>query len=185
MSKLAFGVNLGSVTLTIMALIFSWRFPEARIWPPKHEKSGGQAIMLILFSTAALSLILLGIFDGGSYIIPRGLRFLGFVLGIVGNLMALWAMVTLGIGSTAGKEDRLVRAGPYRYSRNPQYVGFIIGLVGWGFLANSLLTLVASLFSIIPLVLVPFVEEPWLQIKYGLAYNQYRLETPRFLSWRR
>jgi len=100
---------------------------------------------------------------------------------MTGNILSLWAVITLGAGSTTGSADGLVRAGPYRYSRNPQYVGFIIGLIGWGLLTNSALAIKASLLAVIPLVIVPGVEEPWLQRKYGKAWDEYMIETARFL----
>lgn len=56
----------------------------------------------------------------------------------------------------------LVRRGPYRFSRNPQYVGFIVGLIGWVFLSSSRLALPASFAGVIPLIVVPFAEEGWL-----------------------
>jgi protein-S-isoprenylcysteine O-methyltransferase Ste14 len=102
-------------------------------------------------------------------------------------------MAVLGMASTFGMERKrsgtsgdegvLVRRGPYRFSRNPQYVGFIIGLIGWAFVTSSALTLVVSLVGVVPLVLVPFAEEPWLAAKYGSAYEEYRRAVPRFISF--
>ena len=83
------------------------------------------------------------------------------------------------------EEGQLVRRGPYRFSRNPQYVGFMAALVGWAFVASSGLTLVASLAGTIPLVLVPFAEEPWLATRLGAAYEEYRRTVPRFISLRK
>jgi protein-S-isoprenylcysteine O-methyltransferase Ste14 len=105
-------------------------------------------------------------------------------LWLAGDLLALWAMATLGVTPTAGDEGVLVRRGPYGFSRNPQYVGFIIGLVGWGLMANSALTLIATSVGIIPLVLVPFAEEPWLLAHHGAAYEEYRRAVPRFVGFK-
>ena len=78
----------------------------------------------------------------------------------------------------------LVRRGPYGLSRNPQYLGFIIGLIGWALMANSALTLIASIVGIISLVLVPFAEEPWLLARHGAAYEEYKRTVPRFVRVR-
>ena len=76
-----------------------------------------------------------------------------------------------------------MRRGPYGFSRNPQYLGFIVGLMGWGVMADSLFALVVCIAEIVPLVLVPFAEEPWLLARHGVAYEEYRRAVPRFISW--
>lgn len=38
-------------------------------------------------------------------------------------------------------------------------------------MADSLFTLVVCIVGIVPLVLVPFAEEPWLLMRHGLAYG--------------
>ena len=138
----------------------------------------------------------------------------GIPLWCGGNVLATWAVAALGMASTFGVERKrsgtfgiegkqsgtfgmegkrsdssgdggaLVRRGPYRFSRNPQYVGFIIGLIGWAFVASSALTLVVSLVGVVPLVLVPFAEEPWLAARYGAAYEEYKRTVPRFIFFK-
>jgi protein-S-isoprenylcysteine O-methyltransferase Ste14 len=93
-------------------------------------------------------------------------------------------MVVMGFATSFGDESTLIRRGPYRFSRNPQYVGFISALIGWGFLTSSGLTLVASSVGIIPLILVPFAEEKWLLARYGAVYEEYKRAVPRFVSLR-
>jgi len=60
-----------------------------------------------------------------------------YPLGLAGNALALWAIAALGIAPTSGDESMLVYRGPYRFSRNPQYVGFIAALIGWALLTNA------------------------------------------------
>ncbi len=92
------------------------------------------------------------------------------------------AMIVLGIVPSFGSESALVRRGPYRFSRNPQYVGFIVGLIGWVFLSSSRLAAVASLAGMVPLIAVPFTEEGWLLARHGAAYEEYRRGVPRYVS---
>jgi protein-S-isoprenylcysteine O-methyltransferase Ste14 len=59
-------------------------------------------------------------------------------------------------------------------------VGFILALAGWGLLTASGPGLIACLAGILPLLLVPFAEEPWLEERYGPAYKEYKRTVPRF-----
>ena len=141
--------------------------------------------MLVLFIVSAGGVILLGLVDWSRFIIPAWIRIaVGVPLWLAGNILALWAIAALGVTPTSGDEGALVRRGPYGFSRNPQYLGFIIGLIGWALMANSALTLIASIVGIVPLVLVPFAEEPWLLARHGKAYEEYRRTVPRFISFK-
>ena len=141
--------------------------------------------MLILFIVSAGGVILLGLTDWSRSIIPAGIRIVvGVPLWLAGNILALWAIAALGVAPSSGDEGALVRRGPYGFSRNPQYLGFIIGLIGWALMADSALTLIASIVGIIPLVLVPLAEEPWLLDRHGAAYKEYKRTVPRFVLFK-
>ncbi len=186
MNSAIFTLTLAAELLTTVAVAISIARPRRRIWPPRHPHSWGQPLMLILFFISGGGVILLGILDWDSLNLPVWVRVgAGMPLGIAGNGLALWAVATLGIASTAGEAGALTRRGPYRFSRNPQYVGFILALAGWALITNSALTLLVSLAGIIPLVLVPFAEEPWLLEKYGATYAEYRQAVPRFIGLKR
>jgi len=139
--------------------------------------------MLTLFIISGVGVILLGVLDWGGFIVPLWVRVaIGLPLGLVGNALAIWAIASLGIGPTSGDEVSLIYRGPYRFSRNPQYVGFILALVGWALMTNSALVHIASLAGIFPLLLVPFAEEPWLMERHGSVYTEYMRTVPRFLA---
>ena len=142
--------------------------------------------MWFLFAVSAAGVVTLGVIDWGSLDLPLWMRgAIGVPLWSGGSAIASWAMVVLGMAPTFGRERGLNRRGPYRFSRNPQYVGFILGLIGWSIVTGSKLTLATSLVGVIPLVLVPFAEEPWLKDRYGAAYEEYQRTVPRFLGQRR
>jgi protein-S-isoprenylcysteine O-methyltransferase Ste14 len=142
--------------------------------------------MWLLFLASAAGVMALGLADWWSLALSPWLRFgLGLPLWAAGHGLALWAMITLGLATSFGGQGALVRRGPYRFSRNPQYLGFILALLGWPLLAASALTLLASLVGIVPLLLVPLAEEPWLAARHGPAYRAYTRAVPRFLPLRR
>ncbi len=139
--------------------------------------------MLFLFILSGTGVILIGILDWNSVDFPLWLRILlGIPLWLGGGALSLWAVVALGVASTSGNESAIVHRGPYRFSRNPQYVGFILSLVGWALVTCSLLTFIASLLGIVPLILAPFAEEIWLMEKHGSPYAEYMRIVPRFIS---
>ena len=183
MINLIFVITIAAEILAAGSVAYSLIFPNRKIWPPPQKRSWQALSMWLFFIVSGLGVVLLGILDWGSTTFPWWIRWpVGIPLWLAGNGLALWAMITLGLAPTFGSEGKLISRGPYRFSRNPQYVGFIAGLIGWGFLANSALTLLAAVVGSIALILAPFAEEPWLQKMYGSAYDQYKLSVPRFIG---
>jgi len=185
MSLILLVITLTAEVVMTLLVAVSIVLPQRSIWPPSQQQAWGQHVMLILFSVSAVGVVLLGLVDWSRFIIPVWIRIAaGVPLWLIGNVLALWAMAALGVAPTSGDEGALVRRGPYGFSRNPQYLGFIVGLVGWGLMSNSALTLIASVVGIIPLALVPFAEEPWLLAHHGAAYEEYRRAVPRFVGFK-
>ena len=79
----------------------------------------------------------------------------------------------------------LVKDGPYRFTRNPQYVADIGMLAGFAVLSNSFYAWITCLLGMIWFVLAPFTEEPWLRDQFGIEYDLYMKRVPRFLSFKR
>ena len=180
-----FYATLAAETLAAVCVVVSIIFPQWRIWPPPQQRAWQGYLMWLLFLGSAGGVGALGIIEWGELALSPWVRFVvGTFLGCAGHVLAGWAMVVMGIATSFGDESTLICRGPYRFSRNPQYVGFISALIGWGFLTSSRLTLVASSVGIIPLILVPFAEEKWLLAGYGAAYEEYKRAVPRYISLR-
>ena len=186
MSSVVLCVALVAEVLAAISVLVSIALPHRRVWPPPRQRSWVGYLMWLLFLVSGVGVVALGLIDWGGFHFALWIRWVvGVPLWCAGNVLALWAIAVLGIASTFGDAGSLVRRGPYRFSRNPQYLGFIAGLIGWAFVAGSALTLVASLVGTIPLVLVPFAEEPWLMARQGAAYEEYKRTVPRFISFSR
>lgn len=99
---------------------------------------------------------------------------------LLGGMLALWGIVTVGWRNTSGVKDGFVSSGPYRFTRNPQYVGDIVFFIGVGVIANSVYLWIAHLLLALWFALAPLAEEPWLEEQYGHAYREYRGRVPRF-----
>ena len=82
--------------------------------------------------------------------------------------------------NSSGLKDGFVSSGPYRFTRNPQYVGDIILFVGVSITANSLLLWITHALLILVFVIAPLTEERWLEDQYGQVYREYRRDIPRF-----
>ena len=104
----------------------------------------------------------------------------GIPAALLGVLLIIWGIIALGWTNSAGIKDGFVLAGPYRCTRNPQYVGNILFFIGTSIVANSLLLWITHLLLSLVYVLCPITEERWLEDHYGQAYREYRRTTPRF-----
>jgi protein-S-isoprenylcysteine O-methyltransferase Ste14 len=176
MTNAVFLITLSAEFLTTIFVVVSIFLPEKRIWPPGKPNGWGQYAMLTLFNLSAAGVFLVGVLDWGSFSLPGWMRVLvGIPLWLAGITLGLWAMI-----STAGANGALIERGPYRFSRNPQYVGFILALTGWALVTDSALTIGVALAGCLPLLLVPFAEEPSLLEKYGALYAEYKRSVPRF-----
>jgi protein-S-isoprenylcysteine O-methyltransferase Ste14 len=138
--------------------------------------------MWFLFDISTIGIIVVGILDWGSLSLHRWLQtVVGVPLTAGGIAFALWSIVVLGPSSTYGNEGVLILRGPYRISRNPQYLGFMAALIGWSIVTSSWATILVALVWIVPLLLVPFAEEPWLLQRHGSEYEEYLRKVPRFV----
>jgi protein-S-isoprenylcysteine O-methyltransferase Ste14 len=138
-----------------------------------------------LFLYPALGIGILGLAGWGGWGFPAGIRIgCGLPPLITGLVFFLWAQRALGFRALMGGEGDLVVSGPFQFSRNPQYLGCLLLLTGWTLCSSSAAAAVASAFGFIPLLLVPFAEEPWLRARHGRAYDIYMKQVPRFLAIR-
>ena len=82
-----------------------------------------------------------------------------------------------GVPTTA-----LVTTGPYRFSRNPNYLGAILIALGCTFVANSLWFLAVTVLSAVILELWMIrPEERYLKAAFGENYLRYMRATRRWL----
>jgi protein-S-isoprenylcysteine O-methyltransferase Ste14 len=185
MLDFAFAVTLAAETLLGALLIVSWLDPSRRVWPPPGRASWQFRMVWILTDVAAVGILVVGILDWNSFAMDHWLRLpIAGGLALAGLGLALWGVRTLGMHRSLGLRKALVEAGPYPFTRNPQYVGDIVLLLGWAIACNSLRTWIVAALAAAWFALTPFTEEPWLREQYGAAYDAYRRRVPRFLGRR-
>ena len=105
--------------------------PAKRIWPPPGRGSWQWLLTWACFCAAVVISAALIQLDWNSWIFQSPLRFIvGIPLVLLGGMLALWGMVAVGWRNTSGLKDGFVISGPYRFTRNPQYVGDIVFFIG-------------------------------------------------------
>ena len=165
----------GSLAVTLL-------HSDLELWPPPGRNSWQYWLTWISTQLFAIGTVALGALDRGSIPLPTAIRLgLGLPLLIAGLSLALWAVRSLGVESSLGLGGPIERSGPYRFSRNPQYVGDIAVIAGFVLLSSSWLALISGLIGGLWFVLAPLAEEPWLRARYGGDYEEYFENTPRFL----
>ena len=100
---------------------------------------------------------------------------------IPGAAIFLWALLTLTVKSSLGLKGKLITYGPYRYSRNPQYLGVILFFSGTTLFFNSFYALIIGFIGNVWFSFTPFVEEPWLREQFKEEYDEYCKKVPRFI----
>ncbi|MEB2314672.1 MAG: isoprenylcysteine carboxylmethyltransferase family protein [Xanthomonadaceae bacterium] len=115
---------------------------------------------------------------------------LGIALGVAGAGLALeiWALLHFRRARTTisplspHKASAIVRAGPYRFTRNPMYLGMAIQLVAFClWLANPLALIAVAVFvaCITRFQIQP--EERAIAAKFGESYARYRSQVRSWL----
>jgi len=107
---------------------------------------------------------------------------IGAVINVLGLGFAVWARVYLGSNwsrSVTIKQDHeLITGGPYGLVRHPIYTGLLTGFLGTAIAVaqiRGLLTF-ALIFAVLWYKLR--LEERWMRLQFGTAYEQYAQRVP-------
>ena len=177
-----FAVDVVLLLIALAGTAWSVAIPDRRIWPPPRRPSWQYSLSWACFLVVSAMSAALLYLDWNSWASQSDLRFIiGVPVTLLGGLLGAWGVVTLGVKNSSGLKAGFVCSGPYRFTRNPQYLGDIILVVGVGMIANSPLLWIAHALLILVFVMAPLAEEPWLEGQYGRVYREYRRKTPRFL----
>jgi len=99
----------------------------------------------------------------------------------VGAIVFFWTLRTLTLHTSLGLRGNLITEGPYRYSRNPQYLATVLVFSGALLFFNSFFASIVGVIGNLLFILTPFVEESWLQEQYREEYEDYCKKVPRFI----
>jgi protein-S-isoprenylcysteine O-methyltransferase Ste14 len=117
---------------------------------------------------------------------PRSLIVVGWIVVWLGVAISLTGIVTFRLAGTPmfpfSPARRVVRHGPYRFTRNPMYLGATVTYLGFALVLNT-----AWPVLLLPLVLwglvryVIRVEEAYLEQLFGAEYVDYKKSVRRWL----
>ncbi len=110
----------------------------------------------------------------------------GFVLYFISYFLRRAVRVSLGSywswNIEIREDHRLIRSGPYKFCRHPNYVAVVIEAVGVAFIFNAYWTLIGGLLILVPLLALRVrLEEHAMVQKFGAEYERYRETTKAFV----
>lgn len=141
--------------------------------------------LMIISSYGIIITQLISIFYGKSVLRYSG-KTAGLVLGLLGDLVFLIAVITMGsswrAGVAANEHRKLVNRGIYKISRNPAFLGFDLVYIGILLMFFNWFLLVWTVFAIVMLHLQILQEERYLEGEFGEDYLIYKKKVGRYIG---
>jgi protein-S-isoprenylcysteine O-methyltransferase Ste14 len=167
----------------VVFIIFVLRLPkEKREWlfaDPKQMIHGVKKLALRVGQLLAFTLIILLCLTP----LPSnlgGLQLIGMILYLTGTILVPLSLHYFG----KAPNDQPVLDGPYRYSRNPQWVGLFMVLLGLTISAESILLIILAILVGLTYHIQILGEEAVCRAKYGASYDEYLQTVPRYLLFK-
>ena len=111
--RFLFTLDLVALFLLLTGIVWSVVRPSRRIWPPPGPRSWQYVVTWICFFAACGLNACLLFLDWNSWILAGELRFVfGVPVALLGGLLALWGVVTIGWTNSSGVRDGFMRLGP-------------------------------------------------------------------------
>jgi protein-S-isoprenylcysteine O-methyltransferase Ste14 len=168
-----------------LGLMLNLWCPRLRIWPPPEKQSWQFWFIWVSYSIGGVGVSLIGVLDWGSLGLGHwSVRCIGGALILISIPLGEWGMRVLNVHQTLGLQGRLLTSGPYRYTRNPQYVSEIALYLGAILVTDSAMALAIGGLMMLWFAMAPFSEEPWLRRQFGKEYEDYCRSVPRFVGLR-
>ena len=166
-----YGVALMVAALGLPKKKRDWLFED-----PKESLRGIKKLILRLGQLVAVFLIV-ALTLTPLFQVPIWLAIIGLALFAAGTTFVLVSIHYFGRSA----EGEPTTDGPYRFSRNPQWVGLFLALLGLAISSGSWL-LVLAVLAVAAIYHIQILEEEKLcRSKYGRPYEEYMRRVARYL----
>lgn len=157
-----------------------------QIGKDQSDKKRLQVERLMKIATYGIILVeLISIVWGYSVLEYTG-KNIGIVLGVLGDVIFLMAVLTMGsswrAGVAAENHRKFVSNGIFKISRNPAFLGFDLVYVSILLMFFNWLLFAWTLFAIIMLHLQILQEEKYLSGEFGETYTAYKKHVYRYIG---
>ena len=167
-----------AISVSVIALVYArW----------EYRQRGKLSLIGLLLLCAMLFVPNLMLHYVFSYDMPDSpLDYVGVVVGTVGTVLCLVSIVFFRspLKMLCLVPGKLTLTGPYKWSRNPQYVGYLLFLLGFALNDWSGWSLVALVVVTVSLHLLVLIEEEHLRRTFGEAYAEFCRSVPRYIRLR-
>lgn len=144
----------------------------------------------VVLSTVILFAFILGIFQVGTLEYEEkfsGIRIFGLIIYISFSWLQVWAYKTLGDNYSQEmvifKEHNLIRKGPFKLIRHPQYLSQIVMDTGAGLLTLSYIVIPLAIIQIPILIMRASVEEKMLSKHFKDEFVEFKRKTGFILPY--
>lgn len=178
---------INGLTFLAIDLLIFWKLTDPR--PFKEKIKSYLSPKVVAYGVFIFIFFVLNYISGMCFPLPPSgfddlMVLIGMLTFLAGSLIAIWAKVTMGkvwgIPTEMRKDqNKLIKHGPFKYSRNPIYVGLIMVLIGYGLAIQSWFTFLA-LVPIFYFLSATEKEEKLLEKHFKEEYLKYKKEVPRF-----
>ena len=144
-------------------------------------------LKIITFSTGAVQFISIIFADKLTILIQNNfIRYLGFIVTLLGIIIFVTAMTTMHDSWRAGvdktQKTKMITGGIYKYSRNPAFVGFDLFYIGTALSFSNAVNIIFACVAMIMLHFQILEEEKFLPAVFGEEYVNYKKRTRRYLG---
>lgn len=172
-----------SVELVLLTyVLIKTRSRTTSIWPPRGNKKISISVLMVIFYLIIAGSVWVCIHEWRNpFIQAPWVRYSGLLITGLGLLLYAWCRIYISKNMEFGGKDHLITKGPYEYTRNPLYIADTFIFLGFALISNSLLVMILMIVLVTTLLLLPFIEEPWLLEQYGEHYKNYMEKVPRYI----
>lgn len=178
---------LTAIAILTFILAFAALFSGGNLSPGEREDRSNRWVIVAFALIGVLAAYIPAYTDREDFLTIDGeaLRWFGVLLFAIGGALRIWPVFVLGsrfsglVAIQPGHE--LVTSGVYGVIRHPSYLGLLVNSLGWALAFRSLVGVLLTAFTIVPLIARMNAEERLLLARFGDEYEAYRARSRRLI----